>query len=339
MTNFSDSTKPGKTGCSMDKKTIIFILGPTASGKTDLAIELSRIIPSELISVDSALVYKGMDIGSAKPDPETLKVYPHRLVDIRDPTDAYSAADFVADAQAAIDEIIDAGKIPILVGGTTLYFKALIEGLEGLPPANNAIRTQIEARAEEEGWPALHKALAEVDPQTAERLHPNHNQRIQRALEVYQLTGKTLTEIHDSQGISEFIDKYDLRQLAIMPNDRKILHERIEIRLERMFESGFFEEVKAMYERGDLHTELPSVRAVGYRQLWSFFDDEYDLEEAKFRALVATRNLAKRQLTWLRSWPDLSVLYTDGHETPLSMSDIVSQALKLLNLNQYKQKA
>lgn len=329
------------------RPTVIFVMGPTASGKTDLAIELSKIIPSELISVDSALVYRGMDIGSAKPDAETLKAHPHRLVDIRDPADAYSAADFLSDAQIAIDEIISAGRTPILVGGTTLYFKSLIEGLGGLPPANKEIRADIEARAAKEGWPALHEELSELDPQTAARLHPNHNQRIQRALEVYQLTGKTLSEIHDLQQTSEFMDKYDLRQLAMMPSERKTLHERIEKRLDMMFEKGFVEEVKVMHDRNDLHTELPSVRAVGYRQLWSFFDNEYDLKEAKFRSLVATRNLAKRQLTWLRSWPDLPILYTDKpelackdrQETSLNMSDIVVHALKLLNLDQYKQQA
>lgn len=322
-------------------------MGPTASGKTDLAIELSKVIPSEIISVDSALVYRGMDIGSAKPDAETLAAYPHRLIDIRDPGEAYSAADFVSDAGFAIDDIIAGGKTPILVGGTTLYFKTLIEGLDGLPPANKSIRADIEDRAAKLGWSALHKELEQVDPETAARLHPNHNQRIQRALEVYQLTGKTLSEIHGAQQASDFVDKYDVRQLAIMPSDRKTLHERIAKRLDQMFENGFVDEVKAMYDRGDLHTELPSVRAVGYRQLWSYFDGDYSitdgslsaLEEAKFRALVATRNLAKRQLTWLRSWPDLPVLYTDRHETSLSMSDMVAGALKLLHLDQYKQEA
>ena len=321
------------------KPKVVFILGPTASGKTDLAVELSRIIPSELISVDSALVYKGMDIGSAKPPAEILNAHPHRLVDIRDPADAYSASDFVSDAQQAITEIVDSGKTPILVGGTSLYFKTLMDGLDGLPPANKAIRADLDARAEKQGWPALHDELARIDPQTAERLHPNHNQRIQRALEVYLLTGKTLAQIHQTQRTSNFMEQYDLRQLAIMPTERKALHERIEKRLDAMFEGGFIEEVKVLYERGDLHTELPSVRAVGYRQLWSFFDDDYDLQEAKFRALVATRNLAKRQLTWLRSWPDLPILYTDTDKATLSMADIVFRALKLLNLEQYQQRA
>lgn len=321
-------------------------MGPTASGKTDLAIEISKLVPSGLISVDSALVYQGMDIGSAKPDPEILNAHPHHLVDIRDPADAYSAADFVADAQKAIEKIIASRKTPILVGGTVLYFKTLIEGLDGLPPANQAIREDIEARAEKQGWPALHAELAEIDPETAARLHPNHNQRIQRALEVYQLTGKTLSEIHSSQDGSEFTEKYDVRQLAIMPGDRKTLHERIERRLDAMFENGFVEEVRGLYERGDLHTELPSVRAVGYRQVWSYLLKEHDLEEAKFRALVASRNLAKRQLTWLRSWPDLPILYTDrpcvsmeqnsDKRITLELSDLAIEALKLLNLSQYK---
>ena len=292
-------------------------------------------MPSELISVDSALVYRGMNIGGAKPTPEVLKKYPHRLVDIRDPVDAYSAADFVSDAKKAIVEIVAADKTPILVGGTTLYFKALVEGLDGLPPANRTIRNDLEQRAVKYGWPALHAELETVDPETAAGLHPNHSQRIQRALEVYRLTGKTLSEVYASQQPSDFSERCDIRQLAIMPRDRKTLHERIQKRLDGMFEDGFIEEVRGLHDRGDLHTELPSVRAVGYRQLWSYFDNEQDLDEAKFRALVATRNLAKRQLTWLRSWPDLPILYTDSHETTLTMPDIISQALKLLNLNQY----
>lgn len=312
-------------------------MGPTASGKTDLAIELSKRIPSELISVDSALVYRGLNIGSAKPDAETLAAHPHRLIDIRDPAEAYSAADFVEEAQSAIAEITGQGRTPILVGGTTLYFKALLDGLDGLPPANKAIREDLDARAAEQGWPALHAELAGIDPQTAARLHPNHNQRIQRALEVYQLTGKTLTEIHGEQQPEGLLDQYDVRQLAIMPSERKTLHERIAERLDLMFENGFVEEVHKLYQRGDLHTDLPAVRAVGYRQLWAHFEEGIDLTEAKFKALVATRNLAKRQLTWLRSWPDLPVLYTDCHETTLNIDAIVAKALNLLDLDQYTQ--
>ena len=311
-------------------------MGPTASGKTELAIEIAKQLPTDLISVDSALVYKGMDIGTAKPDAETLARYPHKLVDIRDPADAYSAADFVDDALIAIDTAHQQGRVPILVGGSMLYFKALFEGLDDLPAANAQIRAEIEKRAEREGWPALHAELQKVDPATAARLHPHHNQRIQRALEVYRLTGKSMTEIHAQQQQQKLSKKFDVRQLAIMPSDRKILHERIKNRLDAMFKAGFVDEVRAMYERNDLHGELPSVRAVGYRQLWSYFDSEYDIEEAQFRALVATRNLAKRQLTWLRSWPKLTILYTDDASGgTVKTTDFVGQALKNLNLNQY----
>lgn len=330
----NETSNESGPGSASAPTSVIFIMGPTASGKTDLAIELSKLIPSELISVDSALVYRGMDIGSAKPDAETLGKYPHRLVDIRDPADAYSAADFIEDAQSAIDDIVGSGKTPILVGGTVLYFKALLEGMDGMPAADPKMRKAIEERAEKLGWPALHEELKQIDPETAARLHPNHNQRIQRALEVYQITGRPMSAIHAEQASSEFSDRYKVHQLAIMPTDRKTLHERIEKRLDLMFQAGFVDEVRAMHERKDLHRELPSVRAVGYRQLWSYLDGECDLDEAQFRALVATRNLAKRQLTWLRSWPELPVLYTDNAEgVTLSGSEIVSQALKLLNLN------
>lgn len=318
------------------KKQVIFLTGPTASGKTDLAIELSKIIPADLISVDSALVYKGMDIGTAKPDKETLKQYPHRLVDIRDPADAYSASDFRDDALEAIAEIHDVGRTPILVGGTVLYYKALLNGLDGLPPSNPIIRAKIEARAEEKGWPAVHEELREIDPVTAERLHPHHNQRIQRALEVYEITGQTMTEIHRQQvGQDSFASQYDLRQLMMMPRERSTLHDRIEKRLGIMFEQGLVDEVREMFERGDLTTEHPSVRAVGYRQLWSYFEGDYDLDEAKFRILVGTRKLAKRQLTWFRSWPNLTNLFTDfADSSPLGKEQLVKEALKIFNLNQ-----
>ena len=311
-------------------------MGPTASGKTELAIAIAKQLPADLISVDSALVYRGMDIGTAKPDAETLARYPHKLVDIRDPADAYSAADFVDDALIAIDAAHQQGRVPILVGGSMLYFKALFEGLDDLPAANVQIRAEIEQRAEREGWPALHAELQKVDSATAARLHPHHNQRIQRALEVYRLTGKSMTEIHAQQQQQRLSKRFDVRQLAIMPSDRKILHERIKNRLDAMFKAGFVDEVRTMYERNDLHRELPSVRAVGYRQLWSYFDSEYDFEEAQFRALVATRNLAKRQLTWLRSWPKLTILYTDDAcGGTVKTTDFVGQALKNLNLDQY----
>lgn len=317
------------------KPSVVFLMGPTASGKTDLAIGISEKTPSDLISVDSALVYRGMDIGSAKPDAETLAKHPHKLIDIRDPSEPYSAADFVEDALKEIEASHAQNKLPILVGGTMLYFKALFEGLEDLPAADPEIRAEIDDLAAKQGWPAVHAELAKVDPITAARLHPNHNQRIQRALEVYRITGKPLSEIHAGQDSEPLSEKYDVRQLAIMPRDRKTLHERIEKRLEIMFENGFIEEVESLFKRADLHTELPSIRAVGYRQLWSYLEGECDLGEAKFRALVATRNLAKRQLTWLRSWPELTILYTDDEQgRTLDMSEMVAQALKILKLEQ-----
>jgi len=317
----------------LEKKPVVFLMGPTASGKTDLAIALSREFPCHLISVDSAQVYRGMDIGSAKPDSETLAQHPHALIDIRDPAEPYSASDFVNDAQAEIEKAHKEGKVPLLVGGTMLYYRALMDGLEDLPPADPVIRADIDSRAEKEGWPALHAELARVDPETAARLHPNHNQRIQRALEVYAITGRPMSEIHAGQQSQSLGETYNLHQLAMMPSDRKVLHERIELRLQKMFEEGFLEEVKGLYKRGDLHPGLPSIRAVGYRQLWSYLSGEYDLEEASFKALVATRNLAKRQLTWLRSWESASILYTDNQQgRKLAGTELVTKALNLLDL-------
>ena len=317
----------------LTKKPVLFLMGPTASGKTDLAIAISEELRCHLISVDSALVYRGMDIGSAKPDRETLAKYPHALIDIRDPGEPYSASDFVDDALVEIRKAHDQDKIPLLVGGTMLYYKALMEGLEELPAADSEIRAEIDGRAAKEGWPALHAELEKIDPQTAARLHPNHSQRIQRALEVYAITGRSISEIHASQECLGLDQTHDLRQLAIMPRDRKALHERIEWRLEKMFDEGFLEEVEKLYRRGDLHTELPSVRAVGYRQIWSYLEGDCSLVEARYRALVATRNLAKRQITWLRGWESLTILYTDNEQgRKLPVTELVTKALNLLDL-------
>ncbi len=314
-------------------KQIVFLMGPTASGKTDLAIELCRNTAASLISVDSALVYRGMDIGTAKPDAATLRHYPHRLVGIRDPASPYSASDFVRDAWQAIEDAHSQGRLPILVGGTMMYFKALREGLQGLPAGDPQIRAKLERRAGQEGWPALHAELMDVDPETAARLHPNHGQRILRALEVHRITGRPLSHIHATQGGSQLTAEHDLLQLAIMPRRRETLYQRIEERLEKMFESGFVDEVRALYERDDLHGELPSIRAVGYQQLWSFFEGKYDLGEAVHRSLVATRHLAKRQLTWLRSWPELTTLYTDDLQgRTLEDSVLALEVLKILGL-------
>jgi tRNA dimethylallyltransferase len=296
-------------------------MGPTASGKTDLAIQLAEHHNCELISVDSALVYRGLDIGSAKPD------YPHHLVDIRDPSEAYSAADFVADATRAIDDIRSRGKTPLLVGGTMLYFRALLEGLADMPAADPAIRAKIELEAAAHGWPHVHAALAKVDPQSAERIHPNHSQRIGRALEVYRASGITMTEWFARQAgsrqagsgleLKRSAERFNSRpdpiiQLAICPSDRKVLHRRIALRFQQMMEQGFLDEVRALHSRPDLHPGLPAIRAVGYRQLWQHLDGEFSLAEAIEKGIAATRQLAKRQLTWLRKWPDLAWIYTDS---------------------------
>lgn len=291
-----------------DKPLLICLMGPTASGKTDLAIELAKRLDCELVSVDSALVYRGLDIGSAKPD------YPHRLVDIRDPTQPYSAADFVADATREVQEIAARGKTPLLVGGTMLYFKAFLEGMAPMPAADADIRAAIETQAQEHGWPAIHAALAEVDPEAAARIHPNHSQRLSRALEVYRASGITLTQWHRREGRGAFYDPFehfDVRQIAICPLDRSVLHQRIALRFEQMMAAGFLQEVTQLYSAGDLNADLPAIRAVGYRQLWQHLAGHDSLEQAVEKGIAATRQLAKRQLTWLRKWPDLEWIYTD----------------------------
>ena len=276
-------------------------MGPTASGKTALAIELVKNYNCEIISVDSALIYQQMDVGSAKPDAAELAVAPHHLIDIIDPAQSYSAADFRKDALLKI-EIISRGKTPLLVGGTMMYFKALIEGLSPLPAADELIRTQIAAEAEALGWQALHDELKRVDPVAAERIHPNDPQRLARALEVFRISGKSLTELTKTK--SDALP-YQAVQFAIAPNDRKVLHKAIETRFMTMLDQGFVEEVTKLKSRDDLHLELPSMRCVGYRQCWQYLDGEYDYETMVEKAIVATRQLAKRQLTWLRGWPEL----------------------------------
>ncbi|WP_226703607.1 tRNA (adenosine(37)-N6)-dimethylallyltransferase MiaA [Microbulbifer elongatus] len=283
----------------------IFLMGPTASGKTDLAMAISDHLPVELISVDSALVYRGLDIGSAKPTPEEIAKYPHRLIDICDPAESYSAGRFREDALEAMAEISGCGKIPLLVGGTMLYFKALLQGMAEMPQADPVFRAETEARAEREGWPALHAELAKVDPALAAELHPNHSVRIERALEVYHLTGKTMTQLRAEQESDSLHGQYAIQQLAIVPEDRSILHRRIAERFERMLENGFIDEVKALRARGDLHRDLPAIRAVGYRQVWEYLEGEMDYPQMVEAGIAATRQLAKRQLTWLRRWPDL----------------------------------
>lgn len=289
---------------------LICIMGPTASGKTALAIALKQQLQrAELISVDSALVYRGMDIGTAKPDATELAAAPHFLLDIRDPAQSYSAADFRQDALELIAAIRKRGNTPILVGGTMLYFKALLQGISSLPAADPAVRAELEAEAAVKGWQAMHQQLAQLDPVAAARIHPNDPQRINRALEVYRLTGQSLTVLTAQQ--AEPLP-YQVRQFAIAPTDRAELHRRIEQRFLQMLAQGFEQEVRQLYQRGDLHPDLPSIRCVGYRQMWDYLAGGVDYDTMVSQGIAATRQLAKRQLTWLRSWPDLHWLKTEA---------------------------
>lgn len=289
----------------MSKPKVVCLMGPTASGKTGLAVELAENHNFDIISVDSALVYKGMDIGTAKPDAELLARAPHRLIDIIDPLEAYSAADFVTDTIEHVAQIQAQGKTPLLVGGTMMYFNALQKGLAQMPTADPQTRTQIEQEAAQHGWPWLHEQLQKIDPQAAERIHPNDPQRLQRALEVYRLTGKTMTQWWAEQEAVSL--PFEMINLAVMPKERSVLHQRIEQRFNEMMAQGFLEEVEALYRRGDLRADMPSMRCVGYRQLWQHLDGKDPLEDAIFKGVVATRQLAKRQLTWLRGWEDLRI--------------------------------
>ncbi|MDY6215605.1 MAG: tRNA (adenosine(37)-N6)-dimethylallyltransferase MiaA [Actinobacillus porcinus] len=300
--------------------TAIFLMGPTASGKTDLAIQLRQHLPVEVISVDSALIYKGMDIGTAKPGKEELALAPHRLIDILDPAESYSAMNFREDALREMAEISAQGKIPLLVGGTMLYYKALIDGLSPLPNADEKVRSEIEAKAELVGWAELHKALEKIDPVSAARINPNDSQRINRALEVFYLTGKSLTELTEQKGEGL---PYNVLQFAIAPEDRAILHERIELRFHKMMELGFKAEVEKLFARPDLHLDLPSIRCVGYRQMWEHLQGQYDLDEAVYRGICATRQLAKRQITWLRGW-----------KTPITRLDSLKNEQNLKKITQ-----
>lgn len=308
---------------SADKKPkVIFVMGPTASGKTDLAMRLCDNLPCELVSVDSAMIYRDMDIGTAKPTPDELAAYPHRLVDILDPVEAYSAAQFRTDALAQIAEIQQAGRIPVLVGGTMLYFNALQQGLAQLPEADPELRARIEAEAAEKGWPAIHARLAELDPEGAQRLKPTDAQRLQRALEVVQLTGKPISQHWREQAEADL--PFEILPIALAPAERSRLHDRIEQRFDIMLKAGFEAEVRGLWERGDLHAGMPSIRCVGYRQMWSYFSDEYDRETMRYKGIVATRQLAKRQLTWLRGWQGINWFESES-------SNLVSDALKLLD--------
>lgn len=297
---------------------MICLMGPTASGKTALAISLCDRFPIEIVSVDSALVYRGMDIGTAKPDADTLARYPHALVDILDPEAPYSAGMFVRDAKREIDAIHRRGNIPLLVGGTMMYFRALIDGMAELPPADTEIRAALDAEARESGWPALHASLARVDPTAARRINPNDSQRIQRALEVYRISGRTLTDWHDTT--PALSDGPEFSRIALLPEPRRDLHQRIESRLDAMLAQGFIDEVRRLRERPDLSASAPSMRAVGYRQYWRHLDGAYDADDARDRALAATRQLAKRQLTWLRGDSGLFALNPLETDAPSAIS-------------------
>ena len=283
----------------------IFLMGPTASGKTALAVSLVERFPLEIISVDSALVYRGMDIGTAKPDAATLARAPHHLLDIRDPSETYSAAAFCDDARRLMADIVARGKVPLLAGGTMLYFRALLRGLDELPRADPVLRQKLENDAANRGWPALHTDLAQVDPITAARLAPNDSQRIGRALEIFQLSGVPMSALLDKAHTSL---PYRVLQLALIPSDRAVLHQRIAARFDAMLAEGLIDEVETLRRTHELTADLPAMRAVGYRQAWAYLDGEIDRNALREQGIAATRQLAKRQLTWLRSWPDAVAL-------------------------------
>ncbi|MES9937845.1 MAG: tRNA (adenosine(37)-N6)-dimethylallyltransferase MiaA [Sedimenticola sp.] len=299
----------------------IFLMGPTASGKTDLAIALTEHLPCDIISVDSALVYRGMDIGTAKPSAEELARAPHRLIDICDPSESYSAAQFREDALREMAEITAAGRIPLLVGGTMLYFRALQYGLSELPAANATVRARLEQDAALHGWQAMHERLAAVDPAAASRIHPNDPQRIQRALEVYELTGKSLTELQDRDGEQKL--PYRLVKLVRAPREREVLHQRIADRFHKMLAQGFEAEVRGLLQQGNLVPDMPSMRSVGYRQMLKYLLGEWDRETMIEKGIIATRQLAKRQFTWLRA-------DTEAHWLDEEAGDVLGQALKII---------
>lgn len=295
---------------------VICLLGPTAAGKTDLAVELVQRLPCEIISVDSAQIYRGMDIGTGKPDAQTLAIAPHRLIDFLDPAQAYSASLFRADALREIEAVRAAGKTPLLVGGTMLYFKALRDGLADMPASDERIRNEILEQARSAGWQAIHAQLEAVDPSAAARIHPNDPQRLQRALEVYRVSGVTMTELHrrERESAREQLP-FDLHFFAIQPHSRAVLHERIARRFRHMVDIGLVAEVTRLYERGDLNLSMPSMRAVGYRQVWQYIAGEYSFEAMLEQGIIATRKLAKRQITWMRSWDNLQSFDSESPET------------------------
>ena len=317
---------------------VICLAGPTASGKTAAALTIAQRHDIEIISVDSALVYRGMDIGTAKPTAAELAAVPHHLINIRDPLHAFSAADFVRDAQTLIADITARGKLPLLVGGTMLYFKSFFDGIDDMPPADPAVRAALEREAAEHGWPALHAELARVDPVTAERLNPADTQRVQRALEVFRISGQPMSFFHTSKNIATHAASTAARGLndidisiqpgpllvSLEPQDRAWLHARIAQRFDAMLAQGFLDEVRALRARGDLHPDLPSMRCVGYRQAWEALDGKLPLAELRDKGVFATRQLAKRQITWLRAMPQRRVVACDA-------PDALEQVLALVD--------
>lgn len=307
------------------KRPVVCLMGPTAAGKTELALSLYDRGGVDLISVDSAMVYRGMDIGTAKPSPAVQARAPHALIDIRDPAQAYSAAEFVADAKPLIEASHQAGRIPVLVGGTMLYFRSLLYGLSHLPAADAGIRARIEAEADRLGWPALHERLSQADPETAARLHRNDAQRIQRALEVYELTGQPISQLQANTSLEPLSGP--VVRVGVMPAERRILHERIEARFSAMLADGVIDEVAALRLRADIHPDLPSMRAVGYRQIWNYLAGRMRREDLLFRGTVATRQFARRQVTWLRRETDLAWLDPLEKKPCDRLSDLIDRVI------------
>ena len=285
---------------------VIFLMGPTASGKTDLAVSLANSSNCEIISVDSAMIYRGMDIGTAKPDPDILAHAPHHLINIRNPDESYSVAEFCQDANSLIDQIHQRKKIPLLVGGTIMYFHALQFGITELPAANAEIREKIEATAREYGWNYVHNQLAAVDPESAEKIHPNDAQRIQRALEVYEITGVKLSSFHTAE--ANIRQDISILNIGLFPEERSKLHQQIAARFDKMMNDGVIEELKSLRQQWKLSAQMPSMRCIGYRQIWSYLEQEINQEEMYDQAVAATRQLAKRQLTWLRHYPETNLV-------------------------------
>lgn len=307
----------------MSRTPAICLLGPTAAGKTALAIEIVQRLPCEIINVDSAQIYRGMDIGTGKPDAATLGRAPHRLIDILDPAQAYSVSHFRDDALREMADIRDSGRVPLLVGGTMMYFKALRDGLAPMPAASEEVRAGILTLAERDGWGAVHARLGEIDPSSAARIHPNDPQRLQRALEVYLVSGRSMTEWHHQGDDQVALQPFDLHFVSVQPTLRSVLHERIAARFQQMLSDGLVTEVEGLYHRGDLDLAMPSMRAVGYRQVWQYLAGEYSFDAMREKGIIATRQLAKRQVTWMRSWNALRNFDSENPET-------VDQLLKLI---------